>query len=500
MNSRIPSTESAEPLDPIEEKLQQLVRPAAKADITGETARPHTVVRPSIAAVSVLVPIAAAVIAIASAFLFYALLSLPTDGLKRRVLAGDPEDAKPQKKAEADPLEPYQASLADLASEDYDLRKKALEQLSAAPLELLEPFRAWAQNSNDPEAKAGMERVIGVLRQRGHGDHYKKNLGLALFTHRTGEARKKALARYGGTEETEASVQRGLAWLVAQQHEDGSWGNTAPTASTGYCLLALLGAGHSEIDGTYRGAVQKGVAFLCKNQLKTGFLPDKMYHHGIAGWALAEAAALSRKKETVAAAQNAVDLAVACQDETLGWRYLPKKGDGDLSISAWNAMFLFMAKQADLNVPDQSLADLRKLLTKYGREHLYPYSPGASPAAAMTFSGCTLEAFLGHDPAVWHPGLKWAQEQASPQGNLRSWRLYTLHWGTMAAFQQGGRLWEEWNAGMIKTFLNAEVREGTAKGSNLAGTDMIPTLGAEGATAMALLCLEAYYRYPRLDD
>lgn len=56
------------------------------------------------------------------------------------------------------------------------------------------------------------------------------------------------------------SIERGLAWLVDQQGEDGSWG--ADLLSTSRALLALCGDGNSITRGPHKQAVARGAKWL----------------------------------------------------------------------------------------------------------------------------------------------------------------------------------------------------------------------------------------------
>lgn len=71
-------------------------------------------------------------------------------------------------------------------------------------------------------------------------------------------------------------AKKGVAWLIAAQHNDGGWGSgshahqeirdahavVTDPATTSFTLLALLRAGHTPIAGDYQSAVRRGLEYL----------------------------------------------------------------------------------------------------------------------------------------------------------------------------------------------------------------------------------------------
>jgi hypothetical protein len=71
-------------------------------------------------------------------------------------------------------------------------------------------------------------------------------------------------------------VTKGVAWLIAAQHNDGGWGGgshahqevrdphavTTDPATTSFTLLALLRAGHTPVAGEHQSQVRKGLEYL----------------------------------------------------------------------------------------------------------------------------------------------------------------------------------------------------------------------------------------------
>ena len=73
-----------------------------------------------------------------------------------------------------------------------------------------------------------------------------------------------------------AFLQKGVAWLIAAQHNDGGWGGgshaqqsikdphavTTDPATTAFTLLALMRSGHTPVAGAYQAQVNKGLEYL----------------------------------------------------------------------------------------------------------------------------------------------------------------------------------------------------------------------------------------------
>lgn len=74
--------------------------------------------------------------------------------------------------------------------------------------------------------------------------------------------------------------------------------------------------------------------------------------------------------------------------------------------------------------------------------------------------------------------------------------LYYVYYGTLVTFQMGGEMWAKWNEAMQQALLPHQIKDGGANdGSWNPEGQFAPVWGRVGQTAMALLCLEVYYRY-----
>ena len=76
--------------------------------------------------------------------------------------------------------------------------------------------------------------------------------------------------------------------------------------------------------------------------------------------------------------------------------------------------------------------------------------------------------------------------------------MYYWYYGTLAMFQMGGEHWERWNKNLKNVVIDNQIKEGCTEGS----WDPKDPWGDEGgrvySTALMTLCLEVYYRYPKV--
>jgi hypothetical protein len=123
----------------------------------------------------------------------------------------------------------------------------------------------------------------------------------------------------------------------------------------------------------------------------------------------------------------------------------------------------------------------------------------------MTGVGVLARVFCGEDPRRSEIIRKGADLCAAlpPTWNPAdgSIDMYYWYYATLAMFQVGGRHWSIWNRGLETAVAGSQRRDGDHclyKGS----WDPIDPWGPHGgrvySTAILAMCLEVYYRYPRV--
>jgi Pectic acid lyase len=254
----------------------------------------------------------------------------------------------------------------------------------------------------------------------------------------------------------------------------------------------------------YQMTVAAGLDWLVARQKASttrGLLDRDMYAHSLATVALCEAYALSGDARYKAPAQLAVDYLVAAQHKKGGWRYTAGSA-GDLSVTGFALRALLAGKRAGLKVPAETWNKAARFIDSTESEGgAFGYLPGSPGRATMTAVGWFCRSQLGGRGADLRPGVKVMAE--APPRKDDSVFLYHAYYAARFFFEASGKAWEEWNVGpkgkrgMRDTLIALQDRGGRAKGNrgSWAGNDHVG--GRIGATSLAVLTLQVYYRYPR---
>jgi hypothetical protein len=379
--------------------------------------------------------------------------------------------------------------------------------------------------------------------------------GKGSFGNRNGGGRKLMVMRHGGSKASEGAVDKALEWLAYHQEADGHWdclkwegsandgrcvGINGNAATTGFALIAFLGAGHTDKVGKYRDNVARGLKWLieqlneCEKTCGKGrwcVNYGSNYTQGVATMALAEASGMNpRNAELKDAAQRAVDGVIFGQikvadSEYHAWGYAPHATTNDTSVSGWNVMALKSAKCAGLHVDPFSFSgamawintgqDLKDAPKGGDAEYweggmmAYQGTVGAAPGThknmAMTAAAALTRLLVGGEKpdsaGVAGPCNLMKQEAHLP--NKWPGNLYYWYYATLCMFQKGGEHWKSWNEPMKKTLVDCQRKDGDFAGSYdpLDGEDLGHIRGGRvQATALGALCLEVYYRYQKLSN
>ena len=363
-------------------------------------------------------------------------------------------------------------------------------------------------NSADPKATA---RIL-------------KNIP-RVYAGRVAPRTQQWLRSQGGTPQTETAVQLALDWLARNQSRDGRWdarrhgagqerhvlgqereraGIKADTAMTGLALLAFLGSGSTHKYGKHQKSVKLGVQFLIAEQHRSGSLAGsatlfaRMYCHGIATFALAEAYSMTGDAELKPYVERAIQFTVKTQNQvTGGWRY--QVGDrGDMSQFGWQLLALKSAEQGGVPIPRRTRLGMLRFLrsVSFGRAGgLASYRPGRAKSRTMTAEALVCRHFLKtSNPSLSNEAVRYIRQEVPSPANRN---FYYWYYASLAMHKVGDGNWRAWNRSLQQALITTQSRGGKDDGSWSPQTRWGGYGGRVYTTAMAAMCLEVYYRFAK---
>ncbi|MHC4342254.1 MAG: prenyltransferase/squalene oxidase repeat-containing protein [Planctomycetota bacterium] len=368
---------------------------------------------------------------------------------------------------------------------------------------------------------------------------------------RRGRGGRRNLRAGGGSGMTEDAVELGLKWLADHQdvEEDGRWdcddfmkhdpaddrcdgpgGALYDVGVTGLSILAFLGAGYTDRgsarENKYAKNVRQGLRFLMTSQDDEGCFGSRssqhfMYNTAIATLAMSEAYWMTRNPRYKKPAQEGLNFIARARNPYLAWRYEPRGGENDSSVTGWMVMALKSGKFGGLDIDPDAFEGARQWIEKmtdpeFGQcGYNMPGGGCARPeglqdkfppekSQSMTAVGMLTRIFLGEDPRTSEMIRKGADLclERIPTWNPDdgSIDMYYWYYGTLAMFQVAGTYWKKWNVSMKEAIVKSQHPKGS--GSRTGSWDPIGPWGGDGgrvySTACLVMCLEVYYRYDRV--
>jgi hypothetical protein len=329
----------------------------------------------------------------------------------------------------------------------------------------------------------------------------------------------------------DASIERALDWLSAQQRADGSF----PTLERGQpgvtslCLLAFMAHGFSPGDGKYGQQLERASEYIIACQKQNGLIarlgPEgpritqdianeigepAAYNHAIGSLALSEMYGMEQPKRA-AQLKQVIEKSLAAtlemqhwpkdlQIDRGGWRYVTDDGpnDSDLSITGWQLMFLRSSRNAGFNVPQQPIDDavayVRRTFSKRYGTFGYVIAPSFHRTRGMTGAGILALAHAGfhHSPEAQSAG-QWMLEHSFDEynGNDNSpvdRYHYSLFNACQGMYQLGSPYWDKFFPRVVATMLARQNANGSWDAESL---ERDRPFGNSYTTALSVLALGA---------
>jgi hypothetical protein len=296
---------------------------------------------------------------------------------------------------------------------------------------------------------------------------------------------------------------RGLNYLATTQTENGTWsgGGEQGAGTLGLGLMAFLASGEDPNFGLYSTHVRRAVRGLVSSQdAGTGFLGGSMYHHGFGMLGLAEAYGAvddrvfrsgGKKERTIGQAlELAVRAAITSQKKNpLGaWRYSPDSTDADTSVSGAVLVGLLAARNAGIEVPDESIdkaISYYQQMTSNSGQVAYSGIGGFDDSLARVSIGSLVYAIARRKDLPQFKATVGFLKQRLEQTSQNHYLEYGRYYQAQALFQGDVDAWEKWNKILIRQLKQIQQADGSFKGQ----------FGPAISTSMSLLALALNYRF-----
>ena len=192
------------------------------------------------------------------------------------------------------------------------------------------------------------------------------------------------------------------------------------------------------------------------------------------------------------ALELAVRLAVSSQKKnpSKGWRYSPNDASADTSVVGAVLMGLLAARNAGIDVPDQTIDDalkyMKSMTSAESGEVGYSGLGGLGESGARTSIACLVFSIGKRKSWEELDGTRKYLADHLEIGASQSWPYYERYYKAQALFQADYESWEQWNRNTIQELRNMQADDGQIGQSGH---------GPAYATSMSLLALALNYRF-----
>lgn len=303
--------------------------------------------------------------------------------------------------------------------------------------------------------------------------------------------------------EVQASIDRGLQFLVQTQNRDGSWRGSGsygvyPTAMTALSGMALIGSGSTPTRGKHWRAVRKAADFLIKSAQPNGLITApaeegrSMYGHGFGTMFLAQVYGMeedvSRQERLHVVLTKAVHLIVRAQSSYGGWYYTPDSGFDEGSVTVTQLQALRACRNSGITVPIKVIEDavgyIRKSANSDGGIAYSARNRGASRPAISAAAVAVLYFAGKYDDPMAEKAFEYSLRNVPIAGGAGGHHYYAHLYFSQACYQKGGDHWTSYYTDMARWLLRQQRSDGSWMGDGV---------GTTYGTSIALTVLQLPY-------
>ena len=300
----------------------------------------------------------------------------------------------------------------------------------------------------------------------------------------------------------EATITRGLDFLVRTQDRTGAWRATGygsyPTAMTALAGMALIGSGSTPTRGKYWRAVRRATQFLIKQAQSDGVITvaaeegRSMYGHGFSTMFLAQVYGMEEdpvlQKRLHKILTKAVNVICKSQSTAGGWYYTPDSRSDEGSVTVTQIQALRACRNAGIVVPiktiQRAVGYIRKSANSNGSVR-YSLRSGGAGRPALTAAAVAVMYNAGkYDDPIAEKALKYAERTLPVNGSGQGHHYYAQLYMAQALYQKGDKRWDKYYSKMTKWLMRAQRKDGSWMGDSV---------GQTYGTSIALTILQLPY-------
>lgn len=284
----------------------------------------------------------------------------------------------------------------------------------------------------------------------------------------------------------EASINRGLKWLVRNQSKSGRWnypsyGSVPATALAG---VALTCSGSTTTQGPYAKAISHAVDYLLSKRRSNGLIGEPRdsrytYGHGFSmlflSQVLGEEEDEERRAELVEVLTKAVEFSIRAQTKSGGWGYMSAKDGRDFdegSTTITQVQGLRGCRNAGIPVPKEAVEKAKQYIyqckNKDGGISYSSRNRGSSRPAITAAALATLYNAGAYDSKHVPDMLAYAKKNLGRlSGGARSfghWH-YTYLYYSQVVYRQGRKEWDPFRDKLYDRITKEQSQDGSWTGS-----------------------------------